>query len=150
MSAWNGGSREALSAKAEGLFLFFNEQESLRNFGNQSGDPGDEADFVSLDDAFVFRLGLNYRFLPFGTSPYDSGYTAARGLAAAEDEEPGGGSEENGKDEGGGNGGAEEDNPLSAWSLSRRHQPRHAGVGRWQPGGGQLGRQRAGFEQYRT
>jgi hypothetical protein len=34
------GITEALSAKAEGLFLFFNEQESLRNFGNQSGDPG--------------------------------------------------------------------------------------------------------------
>ena len=112
------GITEALSAKAEGLFLFFNEQESLRDFGNQSGDPGDEADFVSLDDAFVFRLGLNYRFLPFATSPYGGGYTAARGLAAAEDEEPDGGSEENGKDEGGGNGSAEEDNPLSAWSLS--------------------------------
>ena len=67
------GITEVLSAKAEGLFLFFNEEQSLRNFGNQSGDPGDAADFVNLDDAFVFRLGLNYRFLPFGTSAYDHG-----------------------------------------------------------------------------
>ena len=111
------GITEALSAKAEGLLLFFDEKERLRNFGNQSGDPGDESDFVALDDAFVFRLGLNYRFLPFGTTPYGSGeHTAARGLAAAEDDASGGGGRRRMARRDGG--GAEEDNPLSAFSLS--------------------------------
>ena len=85
------------------------------------------SDFVALDDAFVFRLGLNYRFLPFATSPYGGGYTAARGLAAAEDEESDGGAEENGKDEwrqwrGGGG------QSLERVVALGRYQPRNAGV----------------------
>ena len=119
------GITQALSAKAEGLFLFFNEQQSLRNFGNQSGDPGDAADFAYLDDAFVFRLGLNYRFLPFGSSAYDHGnYTAARGLAAGSSSgDHGGGSDEEGDNQGDNEGdnkggdNSKEDSGGSGWSF---------------------------------
>ena len=55
------GITDALSVKTEGLVMFFNEFDSLEKFG-ENGEPGD---FVSLDDAFVFRLGVNWRLLPF-------------------------------------------------------------------------------------
>jgi len=77
MSAFGGvaglgmewGITDALSVKTEGLAMFFNEFESLEKFGN-NGDPGD---FVNLNDAFVFRLGVNWRLLPFGGAPISSG-----------------------------------------------------------------------------
>ena len=56
------GITDALSVKTEGLVMFFNEFDSLEKFG-ENGEPGD---FVSLDDAFVFRLGVNWRLVPFG------------------------------------------------------------------------------------
>jgi outer membrane immunogenic protein len=59
-----------LSAKAEGLFLQFNEDADISHIGSE-GDPGD---FFRLDDGFIFRLGANWRFNPFyASSDYENG-----------------------------------------------------------------------------
>ncbi len=76
MSTWGGvaglgmewGITQSLSAKTEGLFMSFHDFDSLENFGD-NGDPGD---FVSLDDAFIVRFGLNWRLMPF-TAAISSG-----------------------------------------------------------------------------
>jgi hypothetical protein len=56
------GPKDMSALGGEGLVMFFNEFNSIERFGNNP-DPGD---FVALDDAFVFRLGLNWRLMPFG------------------------------------------------------------------------------------
>jgi outer membrane immunogenic protein len=89
------GITQNLSAKAEGLFLAFNNDEDIENIGDE-GDPGD---YFRLDDGFIFRLGANWRFNPFySTSPYHAGSginapaSLMQALASPEEEE-----EENGE-----------------------------------------------------
>jgi outer membrane immunogenic protein len=64
-----------LSAKAEGLFLHFQEDTDISDIG----DEGDFGDFFRLDDGFIFRVGANWRFNPFYESiPYNG--TSVSGL----------------------------------------------------------------------
>jgi hypothetical protein len=70
-----------LSAKAEGLFLHFQEDTEITDIGEEGGDEDDEQAFFRLDDGFVFRLGLNWRFNPFYSSPTYNG-TGVSGLGA--------------------------------------------------------------------
>jgi hypothetical protein len=77
MSTWGGvaglgmewGITDSLSAKTEGLFMSFHDFDSLENFG----DNGEAGDFVSLDDAFIVRLGLNWRLMPFAATTSSGG-----------------------------------------------------------------------------
>jgi outer membrane immunogenic protein len=53
------GFTENVSAKLEGLYLFFDDETSLANV--EDGTPGN---FIEVDDGFVVRAGINLRFNP--------------------------------------------------------------------------------------
>jgi outer membrane immunogenic protein len=55
------GITHNLSAKAEGLYLFFDEDSYIKDLGGE----GNKGDFFRLDDGFIFRVGVNWRFNPF-------------------------------------------------------------------------------------
>ena len=54
------GMTQRLSLKVEGDFLFFDDTTSIAKLGSE-GDPGD---FFRIDDGFVARVGVNWRFDP--------------------------------------------------------------------------------------
>jgi hypothetical protein len=69
VSVWGGvaglgmewGITQNLSARVDGLFLFFDDTTDIEDIGGES-DPGD---FFTIDDGFVVRVGANWRFNPF-------------------------------------------------------------------------------------
>ena len=71
------GLTRNLSVRTEGLYLFFDQRESLANL-EEGCRPGVEGclstgpNFFSIDDGFVFRLGANWRFAG-GPAETDSG-----------------------------------------------------------------------------
>jgi outer membrane immunogenic protein len=52
------GVTQNLSLKVEGLFLAFDKDHNIQNIGLE----GDQGDFFRTDDAFVGRVGANWRF----------------------------------------------------------------------------------------
>ena len=71
------GLTQNLSVRTEGLYLFFDNRESLAGL-TEGCKPGREAclnkdtNFFSIDDGFAFRLGANWRFSG-GPAEADSG-----------------------------------------------------------------------------
>ncbi len=102
------GITQNLSTKIEGQYLFFNDIHDIANLGSE----GDAGDFFQLDDAFLVKFGVNYRFNPFyQTAEYvrDKQY-APRLAAEPSDTEAG---EENGEPEAEGG-----DGEKVGWSFS--------------------------------
>jgi opacity protein-like surface antigen len=81
------GLTRNLSIKTEGLYLFFDQRESLANL-EEGCRPGVEgclttgSNFFSIDDGFLFRLGANWRFAggspDYGSSGALAPYVALR------------------------------------------------------------------------
>ena len=58
------GITQSLSAKVDGLFVFFDDTTGIQHIGNE----GDRGDFFQIDDGFLVRVGANWRFNPLGTN----------------------------------------------------------------------------------
>jgi hypothetical protein len=63
------GITDALSVKTEGSRHVLQRVRVARKIWKQRRS----GDFVNLNDAIVFRLGVNWRLLPFGGAPISSG-----------------------------------------------------------------------------
>ena len=123
VSTWGGaaglgmewGITRNLSAKVEGLFLFFDDTTNIEDLGDES-DPGD---YFHLDDGFVVRVGANWRFNPFNRDLGDqSDYVGGSAALAEVESQNGAADEKPGMGEDKGAEGKGEEGDKGPWKIS--------------------------------